>query len=185
MTLCIRKVSCSTAFCAVATAIEQYIKMSSLVIFVLHVLPFLCTHCQAQELPYVSFNGETYANHSYLDLTLVGKMDSNIVTCHTSVQTCCSGRQGPYRGDWYFPSGSRLPYPDHDRHAIAQQRAAQRIELTRINNGDVSGIYLCNITVGSDLIGEGVREFVYIGLYTRGGKFILWRAIIIMYFYSL
>ena len=48
--------------------------MSSLVISVLCVLPFLCTHCQAQEFPYVSFNGETYTNHSYLDLTLVGNM---------------------------------------------------------------------------------------------------------------
>ena len=142
--------------------------MSSLVISVLCVLPFLCTHCQAQEPPYVSFNGTTFANHSYLDLTLVGNMDSNKVLCHTSVQTCCSDRQGHHRGDWYFPSGSQLPFVDNDRHAIAQRRTAQRVELVRILiNGDVSGIYLCNITTSV----EGVREFVYIGLYTSGGKF--------------
>ena len=146
-------------------------QMSSLVISVLCVLPFLCTHCQAQEFPYVSFNGETYTNHSYLDLTLVGNMDSNKVVCHTSLQTCCSGSQGPYRGDWCFPSGSRLPFLDHDIHAITEQRAAQRVELSRINNGDVSGIYLCSIVTTTDRYGGGMREFVYIGLYTRGGKF--------------
>ena len=150
--------------------LSSIIKMSSQVISVLCVLPFLCTHCQAQEFPYVSFNGETYTNHSYLDLTLVGNMDSNKVLCHTSNQQCCSGSQGPYRGDWYFPNGSRLPFVDHDRHAIAQQRAAQRVELVHINDGDVSGIYLCNITTTVDSNDEGVRGFVYIGLYTSGGE---------------
>ena len=143
--------------------------MSSLVISVLCVLPFLCTHCQAQEFPYVSFNGEIYANHSYLDLTLVGNMDSNKVLCHTSLRQCCSGAQGPLRGDWYFPSGSRLPFPDHAMNAIAQQRADKRVELVRVNNGDVSGIYRCNITT-SIVYGEAVREAVYIGLYTSGGE---------------
>ena len=146
--------------------------MSYLVISVLCVLPFLCTHCQAQEFPYVSFNGETYANHSYLDLTLVGNMDSNKVLCHTGLRTCCSGSQGPHRGDWYFPNGSRLPFPKQDEHAIAQQRVAQRVELVRVpkfNNGDVSGIYRCNITT-SVSYGMGVIEFVFIGLYASGGK---------------
>ena len=144
--------------------------MSSLMISVLCVLPFLCTHCQAQEFPYVSFNGTTYTNHSYLDLTLVGNTDSNKVLCHTRVQLCCSSRQGPYRGDWYFPSGSRLPFQDNDRHAVAQQRAAQRVELIRISNGDVSGIYRCDITitVNHDVV---MIESVYIGLCTSGGKF--------------
>ena len=144
--------------------------MSSLVISVLYVLPFLCTHCQAQEFPYVSFNGTTYANHSYLDLTLVGNMDSNKVLCRTSLRLCCSGSWGPYRGDWYFPSGSRLPFPDHGMNAIAEQRAAQRVELVRIPiNGDVSGIYRCNITT-SVSHGMGMKEFVFIGLYASGGK---------------
>ena len=143
--------------------------MSSLVISVLCVLPFLCTHCLAQEFPYVSFNGTTYANHSYLDLTLVGNMDSNKVLCHTSLQTCCSRGQGAHRGDWYFPNGSRLPFPYHGMNAIAKQRAARRVELVRINDGDVSGIYLCNITT-SVSYGMGMIEFVFIGLYASGGK---------------
>ena len=156
--------------------------MSSLVISVLCVLPFLCTHCQAQEFPYVSFNGTTYANHSYLDLTLVGNMDSNKVLCHTSLRQCCSGSQGSYRGDWYFPNGSRLPIAFHETYAIAQHRAAKRVELNRINNGDMSGTYLCNITATLDIYGEGVREFVYIGLYTRGGKFNIDGGLV-LYFY--
>ena len=119
----------------IAIQAEMYVyhslQMSYLVISALCVF---CTNCQAQEFPYVSFNGATYANHSYLDLTLVGNMDSNKVLCRTSFQDCCSGPQGPYRGDWYFPNGSRLPFPDHGMNAIAEQRAAQRVELVRINN---------------------------------------------------
>ena len=145
-------------------------QMSSLVISVLCVLPFLCTHCRAQEFPYVSFNGETYANHSYLDLTLVGNMELNKVLCHTNNQDCCSSGQGSYRGDWYFPNGSRLPFPKQDEHAIAEKRVAQRVELVRVlNNGDVSGIYRCNITT-SVSYGMGMIEFVFIGLYASGGK---------------
>ena len=113
----------------------------------------------------------TYANHSYLDLTLVGNMDSNKVLCHTSLQTCCSSGQGAHRGDWYSPSGSQLPFVEHATHAIAQKRATQRVELVRINDGDVSGIYLCNIATAVDVYDESVRESVYIGLYTSGGKF--------------
>ena len=144
-------------------------QMSSLVISVLCVLPFLCTHCQAQEFPYVSFNGTIYANHSYLDLTLVGEggeNSSNEVLCHTSVQTCCSGSQGVHRGDWYFPSGSRLPFPDHGMNAIAQQREAQRVELSRRNNRNVSGIYRCDIPITVTQ-----NQSLYIGLYASGGKF--------------
>ena len=43
--------------------------------------------------PYVSFRGQTLANHSYLDFSLVGyvKTGSDSVQCHTDLTTCCSG----------------------------------------------------------------------------------------------
>ena len=58
----------------------------------------------------VSFMGQTLANHSYVDLSLVGSNDSDSVECHTDLNTCCSNAQGIHRGDWYSPdSTNRLP----------------------------------------------------------------------------
>jgi len=67
-------------------------------------------HCQT--VPYVSFMGTNLSNHSYVDLTLVGRAldSSNIVQCYTDLITCCSTAQGSHRGDWYFPNGDRLQY---------------------------------------------------------------------------
>ena len=61
------------------------------------------------EYPYVSFMGD---NHSYVDLTLVGTDTDgtgNTVTCITDLTTCCNPGQGVHLGDWYFPTGDRLP----------------------------------------------------------------------------
>ena len=68
-------------------------------------------HCQ-QTYPHVSFMGQNLTNHSYLDLSLVGneRDGSDSVQCHTDLNTCCSSAQGHYRGDWYFPEGTRLPF---------------------------------------------------------------------------
>ena len=64
----------------------------------------------SQTFPYVSFMGQTLANHSYVDLSLVGTSDSNSLQCITNLMTCCSSSQGVHRGDWYFPNGSMLQF---------------------------------------------------------------------------
>ena len=58
----------------------------------------------SQTFPYVSFMGQTLANHSYVDLSLVGvpKNGGDSVQCHTDLTTCCGGGQGIHRGDWYI-----------------------------------------------------------------------------------
>ena len=129
-----------------------------------------CIHCQTQEVPYISFNGTILANHSYLDLTLVGNMESNRVSCHTDVTTCCSGSQGPQRGDWYFPYGTWIPFNDQGANAIFESREASRVDLRRLRStDDVSGIYYCSITIHIPGLVLG-REFVHIGLYSSGGE---------------
>ena len=65
----------------------------------------------SQTFPYVSFMDQTLANHSYVDLSLVGDHTDN-VQCHTDLSTCCTGVQGVHRGDWYFPNGNRLGFND-------------------------------------------------------------------------
>ena len=57
-----------------------------------------------QTFPYVSFMSQTLANHSYVDLSLVGRPDfgdgEGVQCTITDLGTCCHGADGPQRGDW-------------------------------------------------------------------------------------
>ena len=129
-------------------------------------------HCQTA--PYVTFRGQTLANHGYVDLGQVGfdTSGSDSVQCHTNLSTCCSMPQGAHRGDWYFPNGTtRLPFSGHGD--IFENRTAQRVELRRSNNANSpTGIYRCDIPTNDN--SNSVRDTVYVGLYTAtGGMFAL------------
>ena len=126
-------------------------------------LLFFLVKVQCQEIPYVSFMGQTLASHSYVDISQVGSSGNNSVQCHTDLNTCCSGAQGPHRGDWYFPSGGRLP--NSDGGDIYEVCTAQRVDLRLTTATRPSGIYSCDIeTVAAHNF--GMRETVYFGLYT-------------------
>ena len=128
---------------------------------------------QSQTFPYVSFMGQTLANNSYVDLSLVGNdaSGSDSVQCHTDLNTCCSGAQGVHRGDWYFPDGTGLPLVP-DPGDTYEQREAQRVDLRRENGAtSPSGVYRCDIATVAvhDDIDNSVRDTVYVGLYASGG----------------
>ena len=122
----------------------------------------------SQTAPYVSFMGQTLANHSYVDLSLVGDTSDN-VQCHTDLETCCTGSDGSHRGDWYFPDGDRLQFLDD----IHEQRVGQGVWLRRRNSATSPvGIYRCEIPTNDvyDNHNTSVRDApVYVGLYTGSG----------------
>ena len=128
-----------------------------------------------QTFPHVSFMNQTLTNHSYVDLSLVG--GGNGVQCHTDMDACCSAvqRVHPYRvfnrGDWYFPGGTRLPFPGGGY--IYELCGAQRVGLHRRNSAtSLSGIYRCDIPTNAvhDDNDISVRDTVYVGLYASGCK---------------
>ena len=123
---------------------------------------------QSQTFPYASFMGQTLANHSYVDISLVGKDSSgnDSVQCRTDLITCCSGEQDPHRGDWYFPNGDRLQFSG-DGGDIFEYRSAQRVELRRRSDTSRTGIFRCNIPTDADhhSSDNSVRDTVYVGLY--------------------
>ena len=129
----------------------------------------------SQTFPYVSFMGQTLANHSYVNLSLVGddNSGSDSVQCHTDLNKCCSDTEGQHRGDWFFPDGSRLPFSG--RGDIYENRGAQRVDLYHSNNPTSPvGIYRCDIPTRAAHhdTDRSVRATVYVGLYTaRGGMF--------------
>ena len=126
----------------------------------------------SQTVPYVSFMGTTLLNHSYVNLTLVGAAKGNdSVHCHTDLSTCCSNAAaGPDHGDWYFPNGTRLPFPNNNMFNIFGIRQAQRVDVRHRGRSDVtSGIYRCTIETNAVNDDDG-RETVYAGLYASGGE---------------
>ena len=131
-------------------------------------LSFLDTVHSQTEFPYVSFMAESLPNHAYADLTSVGTDISNpgnTVKCHTDLNTCCRGQDGPHRGDWYFPNGTRLLFSTSTA-TIYKSRYAQRVDVLRRYNALLpSGIYRCDIpTIDASI------ETVFVGLYSSGGK---------------
>ena len=128
-----------------------------------------------QTFPYVTFMGQTLANHSYVDLSLVGYYYSyDRVQCHTDLGTCCRGIHGVHRGDWYFPNGDRLQFSNGDGD-IYEHRDTQRVDLCRSNSAiSPVGIYRCDIPTVAihDYDDLTVRDTVYVGLYTtlKGNK---------------
>ena len=128
----------------------------------------------SQTAPYVSFMSQTLANHSYVDLSLVGQdgSGSDSVQCHTDLGTCCTGGQGVHRGDWYSPgSTDRLPF-SNEVGDIYEQRIVQRVDLRRRNSATSPvGIYRCEIPTNEvhDDSDNSVRATVYVGLYTASG----------------
>ena len=117
--------------------------------------------------PHVSFMGQALANHSYVDLSLVGSNDSGSVQCITDLQSCCSVAQGVHRGDWYFPNGTRLPF--FGNGDVNEYRESQRVHLHRRSHAhSPSGVYCCDIPTYA-IHYPSVRERVYVGLYTGSG----------------
>ena len=121
----------------------------------------------AQTYPNITFRGTTLANHSYVNLSLVGSDTSGSVRCYTDLSTCCSGSQGFHRGDWYFPNGTRLLFSGD----VYEARGAQTVNIRHTSQGE-SGIYRCDIATYAvhDDTDASVRDTVYLGFYSDGGE---------------
>ena len=124
----------------------------------------------SKSYPYVSFKGQTLANHSYVNFSLVGhlKTGSDSVQCHTDLTTCCTGDQSIHRGDWYFPNGTRLPFGPA---AIHESRGKKRVDLRLWSSAtSPTGMYHCDIETTDH--NETTQKRVYVGLYAnRGGLY--------------
>ena len=143
------------------------LSVSSLLLLLL----FLVEVHSQQTFPYVSFMGQTLVNHSYMDLSAVGRDtdNSDSVVCHTDLDACCSGGQGIHRGNWSFPDGTRLPFSG----PIYLGRAAQIATIRHTTATGPTGIYCCDIPTNAvhHPTDNSVGDSVYVGLYPAdGGK---------------
>ena len=123
-------------------------------------------------IPYVTYNDRSLTKNDYVNLSM--EIPSGIkypgVQCHTDLKPCCSAHQGIYRGDWYFPNGTRIFYTN-PAPEIFVEIGRYRIALLRYTNETPSGIYRCEIPTNAvhDSSNLSVRETIYEGMYTSGG----------------
>ena len=132
-----------------------------------------------QTFPYVSFMSQTLANHSYVDISQVGRPDidggGEGVQCITDLHTCCTSASGPHRGDLYFPNGTGLPFSAVNVNTF-EVRVSQGVDIRRNSNAtSPTGIYRCDIPTNAvhDDTDISVRDTVYVGLYTASGGMLL------------
>ena len=128
----------------------------------------------SQSFPRLSFMGQTLANHSYVDISLVGRPDApgggEGVQCITDLTT---SSDGSHRGDWYFPDGTRLSFVASNIDTF-EVRLSCGIDLRRNNDANSpTGIYRCDIPTIAVYDDTSVRDTVYVGLYTGSGGMLL------------
>ena len=143
--------------------------------FLLSLICFLTEVHSEGTFPFISFNGQTLANHSLVDLEqyrfhsyFYGSMN---IGCHTDLTTCCTNAQGPYRGYWYSPDGTQLSGIFESDNMRVNYVYSYGYHYYGQGEGLVSGIYRCDIPTNAthDEGDNSVRDTVYVGLYTNGG----------------
>ena len=155
---------CIVIVCCLHTDIIMRVTVLIVLLCFLSAVVDVCS----QTVAYVSFMGTNLPNHSYIDFTQVGK-GSDSVQCHTDLTTCCSGAQGPDRGDWYFPNETRLHFDSFAVHNLYESRRAQRVDLNVHGRPNLpEGIYRCNIETSA--ANNDSREVAYVGLYQHNNK---------------
>ena len=134
----------------------------------------------SETAPYLTFMGETLPNHGYVNLSLVGGINSSAeIVCHTDLRTCCGGDGYLDRGNWFFPNGILLPgvyYSIAPAPFVQRRTNMQSVKLSRgpISDYIPSGIYHCFIETvavhSNDSSDNTTRESVYVGVYGSGGE---------------
>ena len=151
--------------------------MKATLLCVLLCLLWSLVEVQSQtEYPYLTFRGATLPNHSYVNISQVGRertgSDTDTVQCHTDLVTCCEDDQELPPGDW-FPPGSDTRLGDYFTGGdMFQARDSLVIHLRRRSNANgPTGIYRCFIATNAvNNVSDGsVGETLYVGLYGSGG----------------
>ena len=155
---------CLVIVCCLHTDIIMRVTVLIVLLCFLSAVMDVCS----QTVPYISFKGTNLSNHTYIDFPQVGE-GSDSVQCHTDLTTCCSGTQGPDRGDWYFPRGRRLPFSFDVINKLYENREDQRVILSVRGSPTLpEGIYRCDIETSAT--SNDNRETVYVGLYKHNSR---------------
>ena len=111
----------------------------------------------------VIFNDNTpnhIPNHSYVDLYEISRGDG--IQCRTDKVDCCSKGSA----NWTDPYGGTI----NNSGGFRTQYGAQQIELIRVSNVLVSGLYKCVADINGHSSNTQAKGTAYVGLYNSGGE---------------
>ena len=123
-------------------------------------------------VPHLVFEGETIANHSYVDFaTLEG---GSYISCHSEIATCCNALNR--EAVWLYPNGEQIRRLSGDGLDLEYGTMVAEIGLVPTSLRvfePFSGIYTCDAQIRES---DPERNRIYVGLYQSGGKKILTRC---------
>ena len=88
----------------------------------------------------------------------IGDNDTPLL-CMTNLTACCKPDTGTALGNWFFPTGTRVPSSD-TMWDFYRGRGKMVVQLHRRGGGE-DGIYRCEIPDAMN-----VTQTIYIGVYT-------------------
>ena len=131
-----------------------------------------CTYA-LDNVPYITFMGQSLSNHSFVDLAMLGDSPENALQCHTNLASCCS--EGVHSGEWITPAGHMVG--PASGAGLGVREFSGRVDLLfeasvdGTNSSPVSGMYRCAVpTDAVNDVGNNARESVYVGLYAANSK---------------
>ena len=135
---------------------------------------------RSQTAPYITVMGTTLPNNSYVALSRLGIAEQRSAQCHTDLSTCCGTGQNDDRGDWFLPTGTRLPPRGFgNADGFYNVHAPQRVDLhhsVTATSMPIEGMFKCTIETvavrsnnSSDFT---TRETLFLGIYESGGEYI-------------
>ena len=107
---------------------------------------------------YLSLNRTVYVNNSIIQITSIGKADSNTsqnegLQCITDRKPCCE--TGPnISGDWYFPNGTIVPMQSSAASFYRSRGSDGTANLERVASDIIlpTGLFCCVIPDATDAL---------------------------------
>ena len=105
---------------------------------------------------YLSLNGTVYDNNSIIQITTIGKADSNTfqnegLQCISDRMPCCE--TGPNNsGEWYFPNGTIVPMQSSAASFYRNRGSDGTVNLERVASDIIlpTGVFCCVIPDATD-----------------------------------
>ena len=101
---------------------------------------------------YLSFNGTALPNNTYIAVDTMGRMDNNLLICHTNNRNCCHifrTVEDYSLGEWRYPNGSIIRFIDFcctdDYPTFGQNRNRSIVRLWHVLEPKERGRFCCRI----------------------------------------
>ena len=111
----------------------------------------------AAEGVYLTLNGTTIANHSFVDVDNIGEGDAAALLCRTNKTDCCTSKMGQTKaGEWHFSCNQDMEVgilgdPPLADNLFYRNRNKSVVRLNRHGNPSERGCFRCEVPDANDV----------------------------------